>query len=129
MRRPARALSVRVNEVIGVADEVQLGWRSGALEQLDREMGDAAGAGGAAVHLAGIGLGMGDEALEVADAELAVDGQRLLHAHHQDLRHPHALRHRGEERGRRAADADAQRRAAKDIRVASVADACCKTLR
>ncbi len=57
-----------------------------ALEQLDREMGDAAGAGGAAVHLAGIGLGMGDEALEIADAELAVDGQRLLHAHHQDLR-------------------------------------------
>jgi hypothetical protein len=45
------------------------------LQQLDGEMRDAAGAGRAAGQLAGPGLGGGEEALEVADAELAVDHQ------------------------------------------------------
>ncbi len=49
-------------------------------------MGDAAGAGRAAGDLAGIGLGVGDEALEVVDAELAAHGKHFLDAHHQDLR-------------------------------------------
>jgi hypothetical protein len=57
-----------------------------ALEQLDCQMGDAAGPGRAAGDLAGIGLGVGDEALEIADAELGVDNEHLLDAHHQHLR-------------------------------------------
>ena len=42
-----------------------------------------AGAGRAAGQLAGLGLGGGEEALEIVDGELGVDHQDFLHAHHQ----------------------------------------------
>jgi hypothetical protein len=45
------------------------------LEQLDRDMPDGSGTGGAVVGLAGIGLYVGDQLLEIADRQLGVDGK------------------------------------------------------
>ncbi len=68
---------------IGHVQDVDAGL---VLQKLDGEMRDAAGAGRAAGDLARLGLGGGNELLEVVDAQFAVHHQQFLHARHEGER-------------------------------------------
>ena len=120
---PRRSFTAGAAPFVGNVDQVDL--RLG-LEQLAGEVGDAAAARGAEIHLAGVCLRVGDELGQRVRRQRRVHGEHLGHAHHErDEREVllHVVRDLGERIGR-----DHERRGAVDAQRVAVGRGFCRAV-